>query len=69
MKLPSPQPVLPTPRAQGHPFFLEALRQLPRYDSAWYHLSKHNTVLSRCKEHWPEQSISSRESRDVNPEL
>jgi len=32
--------------APGHPFFLHALSQLPRYSRAWYHLSKHNAVLS-----------------------
>lgn len=31
---------------KGHPFFLEALRQLPTYEHRWYHVSKHNTVLS-----------------------
>ena len=30
----------------GHPFMDFALRQLPRYSRAWYHISKHNTVLS-----------------------
>lgn len=30
----------------GHPFMDYALRQLPRYKDRWYHLSKHNTVLS-----------------------
>ena len=29
-----------------HPFMDEALRLLPKYAHAWYHLSKHNTVLS-----------------------
>jgi mannosyltransferase OCH1-like enzyme len=29
-----------------HPFMSEALRLLPAYAHAWYHLSKHNTVLS-----------------------
>jgi mannosyltransferase OCH1-like enzyme len=32
--------------APGHPFFLHVLQQLPRYAHAWYHLSKHNAVLS-----------------------
>jgi len=32
--------------APGHPFFLHVLQQLPRYARAWYHLSKHNAVLS-----------------------
>lgn len=31
---------------QGHPFFWEALQQLPAYEHRWYHVSKHNTVLS-----------------------
>ena len=30
----------------AHPFMGEALRSLPIYAHAWYHLSKHNTVLS-----------------------
>ena len=30
----------------AHPFMDEALRSLPSYAHAWYHLSKHNTVLS-----------------------
>ena len=30
----------------GHPFLDFALHELPRYASAWYHVSKHNTVLS-----------------------
>lgn len=29
-----------------HPFMCEALRLLPTFAHAWYHLSKHNTVLS-----------------------
>lgn len=29
-----------------HPFMGEALRLLPKFAHAWYHLSKHNTVLS-----------------------
>jgi mannosyltransferase OCH1-like enzyme len=32
--------------APGHPFFLHVLQQLPAYARAWYHLSKHNAVLS-----------------------
>lgn len=32
--------------AANHPFFLEALRQLPRYAHAWYHVTRHNTILS-----------------------
>ena len=30
----------------GHPFMAHALQMLPRYASRWYHVSKHNTVLS-----------------------
>mmetsp|Transcript_20301 Transcript_20301/g.48755 ORF Transcript_20301/g.48755 Transcript_20301/m.48755 type:complete len:545 (-) Transcript_20301:400-2034(-) len=30
----------------AHPFLREALNQLPQYAHAWYHVSKHNTVLS-----------------------
>jgi hypothetical protein len=30
----------------GHPFLLFVLKELPKYAHAWYHTSKHNTVLS-----------------------